>query len=160
MSETVVEVFRQTSAEGYYNLNVRLLVKNGSPNALALFEDMIRDAGVPEERRTDGLHAAVLPHRAELLVLQTIDRLLSGQLEDKVAMGAIETVFDYRTREWFGPAKNPPTPPPWQSASDDALRFVLALADKVRALGLPAPLLEAVNNTAAEIREILAARRA
>ncbi|MGZ4788533.1 MAG: hypothetical protein ACXWCY_03315 [Burkholderiales bacterium] len=161
MSDAAAEVFRQTNEQGYYNLNVRLLVSNGSPNALALFEEMIRDAAVPAERRVDGLHAAVLPHRTELPVLQSADRLLSGEIEGAVAIGLIETIFDFRSREWFGPSRNPPTPPPWEGASDEALQFVLALAIKVKErASLPPALQQAVNGTVMLVRGVLATRRA
>ncbi len=159
MSQEAVAVFRRTNSEGYYNLNVRLLIKNGSPRALALFEEMIRDDGVPVVRRVDALHAAVLPYRTELPVLQTLDRILAADLPAAVRVGAVETVFDHRSREWFGPAKNPPEPPPWESASRETLRFVLAMGEKVTARGqLPPPLLAALSETMARIRQILAAR--
>jgi hypothetical protein len=73
----------------------------------------------------------------------------------------VETVFDHRSREWFGPAKNPPEPPPWESASGDALRFALALGEKVMARGqLPPPLLGAVSETVRLIRQMLVTRGA
>src|ERR1700728_2599335 len=160
MSQEAVEVFRRTNGEGYYNLNVRLLVKNGSLRALALFEEMIRNDEVPAARRVDALHAAVLAYRTALAPLQAVDRLLAGDLNDAVRVGAGETIFEHRSREWFGPKKNPPEPQPWESASSDALQFVLALAEKVRARGaLPPPLLESVHQTVTLIREILAARK-
>jgi hypothetical protein len=159
MSAAAAEVFRETNLQGYYNLNVRLLVQNGSPNALAVFEEMIRDYDVPAERRVDAVHAAVLPRRTELPVLQTAERLLFG-VDNDVVIGVIETIFDNRSREWFGPARNPPAPPPWDKSSDDVLEFVLTIADKAeKQLGLPKLLLDAINNTVTDIREILASRR-
>jgi len=159
MSQEAVAVFRRTNGEGYYNLNVRLLVKNGSPRALALFEEMIRDDGVPVARRVDALHAAVLPYRTQLPVLQTLDRILAADLPAAVRVGAVETVFDHRSREWFGPAKNPPEPPPWDTASQETLRFVLVMGEKATARGqLPPPLLTALSETMAQIRQIMAAR--
>lgn len=159
MSDAAAQAFRDTNFQGYYNLNVRLLVKNGSPNALALFEEMIRDTDVPAERRVDAVHASILPRRTELPVLQTAERLLSGVGSD-VIIGVIESIFDNRSREWFGPARNPPAPPPWDESSDDVLEFVVTIADKAeKQLGLPTLLLETINNTVTYIREILAARR-
>lgn len=159
MSNSAVETFRRTNAEGYYNLNARLLVRNGSPRALALFEEMIRDETVPEERRVDNLHAAVLPYRTEIAVLQTMDRLVSGDLPDRVRIGAVETIYDERSREWFGPARNPPAPPPWETASDEALTFVLRLASQASFRELPPPLAAAVDRTVRLIQDILASRR-
>src|SRR5438094_6791899 len=135
MTEAAVNVFRQTNAEAYYNLNVLLLVHNGSPHALALFEEMIRDGEIPEDQRVDALHAAVLPYRIELAVLQSMDRLLDGDLPEEVRRGVIETVFESETGQWFGPRRFPPTPPPWESATSEALEFVLLLAGKVTARG-------------------------
>jgi hypothetical protein len=160
MSEAAANVIRQTNAEAYYNLNVLLLVYNGSPRALALFEEMIRDDDVPEDQRVDGLHAGVLPYRTELAVLQSMDRLVEADLPDEVRHGVIETVFERETGQWFGPQRFPPTPSPWESGTSEALEFALLLAGKVMARGgLPEPLRAAVTDTTAEIREILVARK-
>jgi hypothetical protein len=158
MSEAVVAIFRQTNAEGYYNLNSLLLVKNGSVNALSLFEEMIRDTRIDSAQRVDALHAAVLPYRTELIVLEAMNRLVDANIAEQVRIGLIETVFDNRTNEWFGVRKFPPTPPAWQSASTESLKLVLAIADKVKTQPLPLPLPMAVDNTVVHIRQILLAR--
>ena len=161
MTEPAIEVFRITNAEGFYSLNVRLLVKNASPLALRLFEEMILDNETPPQRRVDGMHAGVLPMRTELAVLQSMSRLLGADLPRAVRLGAIETVFDYRSREWFGPARQPPAPPPWESASTEALRFLRELAKSVRQQSeLPPALVEAVDATETSAGTILASRRA
>jgi hypothetical protein len=155
MSEAAANVFRDTNGGGYYNLNVVLLVYNGSPNALSLFEEMIRDNEIPEDQRVDALHAAVLPYRTELAVLQSMDRLFDADIPDDVRRGVIETVFASETGQWFGPQRFPPTPPEWETATTEALEFALLLAGKITARGgLSQPPAETVS----EIRKILAAR--
>lgn len=159
MTEEAVQVFRRTNAEGYYSLNAPLLVRNGDALALALFEEMIRDQEVPADRRVDALHSAVLAYRTVLAVLRAMDHLLAGNLEHGVAIGVIETVFDYRPGDWFATAKFQPTPPRWESASSEALRFVLTLAEKIKGrFSEPVSLREAIDDTVAHIQAILLVR--
>jgi hypothetical protein len=157
MSENAIAVFRRAGQEGYYSTVAPLLVKNGSPRALALFEDMIRDRNVPGERRVDALHASILSRRTELAVLESVGHLMAAPLEGEVVTGLIESVFDYQSRRWFGPARSAPAPPPWEHASEAALRKVLALATNVKASHSLSPeLLAAVKQTEDTVRRILA----
>jgi hypothetical protein len=159
MSEQAVMFFRQANAEGYFATTGPLLVKNGSPRAFELFESMIRDRGVEADVRVDVLHNAVLPYRTELRVLESCARLLDADLENSVVVGVVETVFDFKSREWFGPAMNAPFPPPWEAASNESLELVIRLADQVRGWdSLSPPLRDAVNETAETARAILAQR--
>ena len=145
-------VFRQTNREGYWDLNVTLLVYNGSPVALALFEEMMRDTSVDPEIRIDNLHFAVLMHRTKQPVVLSSGRLLSGGLEPEVEIGVIETLFDYRQKPWYGPVCHAPLPPPWSEATDEALRMLLAIAARVQARAdLRDELREAIRSSVAEI---------
>jgi hypothetical protein len=155
MSEATVRVFRQANAEGYYNLNVTLLARNGSPKALALFEEMIRDRDVPVSRRVDALHTSIPPNRADPAILDCADRLLKTPLESEVATGVIESVFDYQSRRWFGPSRSAPVPPAWEDAPKTVLQRVLALATQVRGRSLSPELAAAVSETADRVQRIL-----
>src|SRR6185295_7136649 len=138
-------VVRQAAAEGYYSTVIPLLIENSSPRALALLEELILDPQVDPESRASDLHSGLLPHRIEVAVLHSVERLLAQPLEPRVERGLLETIFEHRSREWFGPAINPPRPPPWEEASTEALRQVLHLAQRARSRGLSAELSESVE---------------
>jgi len=160
MTEEVVDLFRQTNAEGYFAFNAPLLAKNSSPLALDLFESMTTDRTVDVNRRVDTLHRSLLPYRTSLPILNIADRLLAADLEEPVAIGLIETVFDYQSKRWFGPAIGAPKPPSWETASDEALQVVVRLADIARARGgIPASLLVAVDDTLTIVQNILERRK-
>jgi hypothetical protein len=159
MSAEGAVVMRRAAAEGYYSTVLPLLVANGSPRALALFEELIRDARVDPESRVGDLHAALLPHRNQAEVLHSSERLLAAALEPIVEFGLLETIFDYRSREWFGPAVNPPRPPAWEQASIQALQQLLYLAHQARQRGLSPELSSAVDRTAEAAHAILEARQ-
>ncbi|MFI5380357.1 MAG: hypothetical protein ACHRHE_13745 [Tepidisphaerales bacterium] len=157
LSETTVAYFRWTTAQGYFSINAPLLVKNGSPAALSLLEEMIRDSAVPAERRIDALHSCVLTHRTTLSVLQMADRLLSADLGPEVRAGVIESVFDYQGKSWFGP--HPPVPPAYRSGTIEVLRFLQSLGEKVLASGgMEAHLEQAVREAARVVQALLARR--
>jgi hypothetical protein len=124
MNAETVKLFQRTNDEGYFAFNAPLLVSNGSPPALELFETMMLDQEVPEERRADCLHSSITLNRTRLPISEMIMRLLSKDLEESVMIAATESVFDFQWR-WFG--THPPQPPAWRSASDDVLRFVIRL---------------------------------
>ncbi len=155
MTEIAAGVFRRTNGEGYYSVNAPLLVRNGSPVALHLFEEMIRDRSVSPENRVDALHWSVLAYRTEYAVLAMCERLLDGTLEPEVEQGIIETLFDYQVKIWFGPVRVAPRPLPWDQASSDALRLAswLALGAMDRA-DLPLTTRTAVERAVEELEQI------
>jgi hypothetical protein len=161
LSEAAAKAFQEANAEGLASANLPLLVKNGSPRALALFEAMVRDRGQEAESRVADIHAAVLPRRTDPQLLRAIDRLLAARdLEKPVALGLIETVFDYQSRRWFGPARTPPAPPPWSSAPPETAELVVALAAKAkRRPSLPPSLRAAIDKTLAELRRPAAPKK-
>lgn len=128
MSGPAEAVFRSANGEGYFNFNGPLLVANGSPRALALFEDMVADASVRPADRVDMLHHAVLANRTEGPVVDACLRLLARGLEPEVETGVAETLYDYREKRWFGPGR---------------------LSDDIQ---------DAIEGSVLEIREILTAR--
>jgi hypothetical protein len=154
-AETIV-LFQRTNDEGYFAFNAPLLVANGSPRALELFETMMLDHEVPEERRADCLHSSVALNRTRLPVLEMIMRLLSKDLEESVMIAATESVFDFKWR-WFG--THPPQPPAWRTAPNDVLRFLINMSTQVkRRPNLPTELQEAINTTVETARALLARR--
>jgi hypothetical protein len=159
MTAEAAALFRRTSDAGYYTFDIPLLVANGSPRALALFEALIQDKRVGIDRRVDCLHRAVLANRTKLPVLESAERLLATHLEDGLRAGLLESLFDYREKEWFGPAANAPRPPAWNEGSNEALRVLLRIADQARTGGNPAPpVLEAIANAVSSIESVLKTR--
>ena len=157
-SEAAASVFRRTNVEGFYHVNAPRLVHNGSPLALAVFEEMIESSNEEPMSRVDAIHRSVLPRRTDLAVLQTCGRLLDKGLEPEVEVGLVESLFDYQERKWFGNAR-PLRPPSWDSTSTETLRFALDLASRVQGRkDLPPELEQAINNTLLAITGIIAER--
>ena len=161
VGEEAAAIVRRTNDEGFYTVNAPLLVRNASPTALRLFEEMIRDGEVEPSSRINAVHVSVLPYRTEVPVLQMARRLFEGGgLDPAIQRAVIETIFDLQSRRWFGPVRVAPTPRPWDTASDEALALVLELGGVVQArTDLRQELRSAVERTMEEVSEILANRR-
>jgi hypothetical protein len=155
MTKASADFFRAANAEGYFAFNAPLLVRNGSPLALDLFASMMQDPEIPPERRVDCLHTAIVPTRTNLAVLELCARILARTTEERIAIGVIESVFDYQGKKWFGPDRNAPQPVPWKEASGETLAFVAKLAETVKERGeLPAELDAAVRQTVMTINDL------
>ena len=159
VGEAAANVFRASSAEGFAEVNAPLLLKNESPLALQVFEEIIAGDWVEPYVKVYLLHRSVLPVRTKLPIMETCARLLTRGLPPDVTAAMIETLFDYQSRRWFGPAMYPPLPLPWDSASTDALEFLIALADRVLGGELEARLRGPVQSTRSELEGILRSRR-
>jgi hypothetical protein len=161
MSKAGAEAFRQANTEGFASQTLPLLARNASPQALALFEAMVRGPQADAESRVADIHAAVLPRRTDPELLRSIDRLLAApDLDDAIAVGLIESVFDYQSRRWFGPARKPPAPPPWKGAPRAVADLMATLSAKAKARGSLAPELRAaIDVTMAEVRGAGARRK-
>ena len=158
LSPEGAEIFRDASAQGFAEVAGPLLINNESLPALRVFEEIIAGGWVESYVKVDILHRSVLPKRTDLPVLRSCERMLAAPPDDQVREGIVETLFDYRSREWFGPALQPPAPPPWESASTEALRFLIELARKVESLPVSERLHTVVRAERARIEMILAAR--
>lgn len=159
VSESGAGVFRTAIGEGFAEVVAPLLLRNGSPLALTVFEEMLRGTAVNDEVKIDILHRAVLPRRSDRSILECVARLVRTGLSDAVREAAVETVFDYQSRRWFGPAMHPPLPPAWEEAETRALEFLVAFSRATSTLPLAPGLLAAVAATQSEAEAILAGRR-
>jgi hypothetical protein len=93
-------------------------------------------------------------------MLATVERLLGAGIEDPVLVGLVESVFDYKPKQWFGTARHMPQPSPWDGAPDQVLNHLLRLATKVRTANrLPSEVLAAVDSTSRQVEDILTRRR-
>jgi hypothetical protein len=142
MNEPTVAIFQKANGQGYFARNARLLAANGSPRALALFESMMLDTNVPAENRIESLHNGIVPRRTQLTFLRSADRILAATSEPSIAIGVIESVFDYR-QEWFGIESGISRPAGWQTASAESAKAALSLASKALARRDLAPALRA-----------------
>jgi len=153
------DIFRETSADEYAEVNAPLLLKNESPLALQVFDELISGDWVESYVKVDMLHRSVLPRRTRLPVLEVCAALLERDLPPEVRDALIETLFDYESRLWFGPAMNPPKPPPWDTATTEALEFLVALATRLLLGNVSDALREPVQSTREELQSILQSRR-
>jgi hypothetical protein len=159
MSQPAEAVFRSANADGYVNFNGPILVANGSPRALALFEEMVADAAASPADRIDMLHKSVLAHRVKAPVLAACERILGRGLEAEVEAGLVETLFDYQEKPWFGVARFAPMPPPWAMADSGVLESYLRLGRELVASGrMPGTCVQAIERSSSEISLVLAAR--
>lgn len=159
MRPGALEIFRTTSAEGFAEVNAPLLLENESVPALQVFGEIVARDWVESYVKVDLVHRAVLPRRARVPVIQICARLLQLELPAEVRVAIIETLFDYHSRPWFGPAMYPPKPPPWNSASTEALNLLIALADRILAGPLEDSLRAPVQATRQELERIRSERR-
>jgi hypothetical protein len=161
MSRPAQHVFRTTNGEGYFGGNGPLLVANGSPRALDLFEEMVADESQRPVDRVDMIHHAVVPFRNRGPVVAACLRLLAGGLGPEVDTGIAETLFDYQEKRWFGVARHMPVPPPWSQSETATLQALVDAARGLRGPGrFPDSLQDAIEGTVLEIQDILAARKA
>lgn len=160
MSEETAAIFARSNEEGYFAFNSHLMVQNGSPRALALFESMMLDKSVEAESRVQCLHQDILPRRTDASVLGAADRILARTAEPAIATAVAEAIFDYR-QNWFGIESGISGPPPWNQASAEALRTALRLADRaLTRRGIGGLLQERIRRERPVIESLLASRRA
>ncbi len=159
MDAATVEYFERINPTGYAAINAPLLVHNGSPRALALFERMIADTEIEPEDHVDSLRCGVLPNRTRLPIVEMCARLLGAGLPQDVGVGVVESLYDHRSKQWFGPSMDPPTPPPWRDGPSDVLLRLVALAPTARtAPGVSPELAAQVTATESELRGLVEER--
>ena len=145
----------------YMLSNIRLLMDNESPNALAEAgrEIVAKPAGVADAAVVDMIHLTFVSRRLVVDVIRLGQALVANpNVVAPVRVGVVESFFDYQMKPWFGATRVPPQPPPWEEASDAALAELLKLADAATNADLPPPLLERVKAEARTIATIRAAR--
>jgi hypothetical protein len=158
MSPDTSAAFERANEEGYFGFDALLLARNSSEVALDLYRSMMSDSTVDAESRIELVRKGILPYRNRLTILRTAAALVDSTVEPVIAKAAMESIFDYEP-EWF--LLHGPTPPPWRTAPEEVLHYVLQLAaafmDQQKA---PASLMPAIERTTATVRALLAARAA
>jgi hypothetical protein len=158
MTPATAAAFERANDEGYYAFDALLLAQNGSVVALELYRSMMSDPAVDPEVRVELVRKGILPYRNQITTLHTAAALIDSKVEPIIAKTAMESVFDYQP-EWF--LIHGPTPPPWRTAPEEVLRYVLQLASTLMdSQKVPASLMPAMERTTAIVRALLAARAA
>ncbi len=96
--------------DGFTPITVTVLVENGSPAALALFEKKMGDSGHSDGAKIAWMHSRILPHRNDAALLESCQRLLLGGLPERLRGELVESLFDYKPEKWLLPA-SVSTPP-------------------------------------------------
>ncbi|MBI2690108.1 MAG: hypothetical protein HYX27_27700 [Acidobacteria bacterium] len=152
------EIFRETSAAGFAQVNGPILIGNGEPVALAIFAEIISGDWVESYVKVDILHRSILAVRDRVPIIQMCDRLLRSNLDEEVCAGIAETLYDYRSKDWFGPAMYAPKPPDWNQAPDAALEALLRLGEWLLHEKRAARVLVQVRGTCEQLKDILRGR--
>lgn len=122
--------------DGFSHVTVSVLIKNGTEAALHLLERKMADPRHPDDDKIAWMRTDILSHRNDLLLLRSCERMLSGELPQKLRPYLVEALFDYRPAEWYSPA-SPYNPPDLGQASPqvrEELRRVGQLALRTVAL--------------------------
>ncbi len=130
MSAEAARVFVKTGREGFVEVNVPLLARNGSPRALGAMETLLMDEGVRRESRVEAARRGIYPNRLRPGVAESCERMLGGTIRWAV----VECLFDSRPAEWFGKRTPYPSPPPWSEASAAVRAALTRVGKKARAL--------------------------
>ena len=141
-SAQAATAFRETSHSGYVGVNGPLLARNGSPNALAVLEEIFADEGLDVDERIDVAHRSLLAVRTNAAVVKMCARLLARRL------AIAESLFDYQPKPWFGVAMDQPIPPDWKLADEPARAALRSLGNTLLGQAdVPAGLRVAIRTT-------------
>jgi hypothetical protein len=96
--------------DGFGNKTVKALVENRTPPAIEVLENKLSDEKHPDEDKLYWMRNFILPHRDDLILLRSFEKLLSGRLPARLRPALVEIIFDYKPQEWYPPADiaNPP----------------------------------------------------
>ena len=156
MSPETVEDFRQANGEGYFPSTACLLASNSSPAAMALLLEMMTDPEQPPERLAGILHDALIPYRNRISVIEFVGRLVSKNPGTEVTIAAVESIYDFKTNWRKG---HPLPPPPWRTASNEALKYLINMTAFLSPRFTPSEELRAAIDETTALAKSLLARR-
>lgn len=87
--------------DGFSNLTLQAVVKNGSAPALALLERKLADPAHSDGDKQFWMRSYMVPRRNDPLLLQTVERLLARTLPPNLRPDLVEAIFDYKPDEWY-----------------------------------------------------------
>ncbi|OKY76435.1 MAG: hypothetical protein BM485_04150 [Desulfobulbaceae bacterium DB1] len=144
--------------DGFSNLTVAAVVKNGDEAAVALLEKKMANPDFDMEEKLHWLHGPLLSHRLDLPLLQSCERMLLTGLPADLEVKLVETLFDYRPREWYLPSI-PYNPPLLETAGEAVLLQVQKIGVMARErFALDARLEARVKMTLEQVQKLLEAR--
>lgn len=112
------------------NLTVEMLIANGSPEAIGIFENALLTHNYDQDYVIAWLQEHVLTHRHDLHLLESCKRLLElenwpGELKTVL----VEVLFDYRPQDWYLMENEPPKPPDRDTLSPASRQKLIEIAD-------------------------------
>lgn len=137
--------------DGFVNLTIQALIKNGTASAMTVLEKKMADAKHEDDDKTAWMRIMFVPNRDDLELLKSCERMLSGKLPTNLRPYLVEVIFDYKPAEWYSPhsAVNPPDRQKTDAKVREQLNRVAQIALK---LGNVTPAQkQAVQNTLKEI---------
>lgn len=152
-SPEVVAMWKQLGAPsvGWASVVTQSLSENGTTEAAALFEAMLRDTAFELDNRISWLHSELLGHRENPVLLAMAIRLLDAK-ERELRIGAIQSVFDYNQR-WWGMCGGPKSVP-LATFTAEGRTQLRALAAKAKKQKLDKTLTQAITRTLAELDKL------
>ncbi|MEO0974899.1 MAG: hypothetical protein AAFX85_17565, partial [Pseudomonadota bacterium] len=116
---------------------IDVIVRNGSPSAIAVLEEVLPDERQREDYIVAWLRDPLLRHRHDVALLEACQRLLTGNELSKARKRAmVEALFNYEPERWYHPESPPPLPPARDTLSDGARQLLLDIAQQARAAKL------------------------
>jgi hypothetical protein len=90
--------------DGFTPFTIEALTKNGTEPALQLLERKFADPSHPDDDKLYWMRSFLLPHRNEVPLLQTVERLLDQTLPPHLRPDLVEAIFDYQPDQWYSEA--------------------------------------------------------
>jgi len=141
--------------DGFMNLTIESLAANGSPPAVQLLEKKLTAPGFEDDDKIAWMHGAIHAHRNDAPLLEVCERILAGErLPANLRPVLVESLFDHRQEEWYGPDNLYPLPP-LERASPEARRRLRTIGQHALAkVPLDARQKKAVEDTLKRLDEL------
>ena len=118
--------------DGFVFLTIQALADNGTPEAVQFLCSKLLDPAHPDDDKVIWMRSSILEHRTDAPLLAGLMGLVSsGALPIQLRLGLVEALVDWRPEEWY-PVHGCVTPPPWSTASPEAVALLDAVAAYAR----------------------------
>ena len=116
------------------------LVRNQTPPAIGVLEEAITTDVFDDELVFWWFRGPMLERRQAAPILSMADRLLrTDRLNGRRQAALVESLFDYRPRDWYIATEKPPRPPARAALDDRARALLRSIADSAVRSGLIDP---------------------
>jgi len=132
-----------------------------SPKALQRIEEWFHTSELHTSSKIGWFTQELIQHRNDPAIVALYERLLKGRIEDRALRSVVvQSLFDYRPREWYEPSHiAPPRPPFRREASTEVLQQLLVIADQSVQLDISEDTKEGVRKARTEVEAILKFRQ-